>query len=126
ALAVPGRDVLERVVGRELDPGPLQKRVDVRDVDELRPALVRARGDRAGDRLVTELGTDADDLPGLHVRADDDGEFRKPREVRLGHRASLRITAAAWPPGTSRSWRRAGRARLTPPAPPPPPPSPRD
>ena len=69
-LPVPGRDELERVVRRELDPGALDERVDVPDVDELRAAVVGARAIARAKSLVLELGGDADDLARLDVGAD--------------------------------------------------------
>ena len=52
--AEPRRDVVERVDVGVLDPGALDVRVEVEDVDELRAAPVGGRGDRPGELLLPE------------------------------------------------------------------------
>ena len=52
AVAVPRRDVLERVVGRVLDPRALDPRVEPGEIDELRALLVGALRDRPDEPLL--------------------------------------------------------------------------
>ncbi len=52
-----------------LDSRALDVRVEVRDVDELRAALVGSRCDRADERRVLELARDGHDLARLDVGA---------------------------------------------------------
>jgi hypothetical protein len=47
----------------------LQPGIEDRDVDPARAALVRRAGDLARQRLLADVGRDADDLARLHVRA---------------------------------------------------------
>ena len=90
--AVPPRDEVERVGIGVLDARPLDVRVEVVDVDELRAAAVAGGGDRARDVLVADLAGDHQHLPRLHVRAVH-GELREPFQT-IGHRqAMLRATA---------------------------------
>ena len=74
ALAVPRRHVVERVLGRVLDPRALDVRVEVPDVDEPRTASVRVRRDRARQLVLAVLCVDVDDLARLDVRAVLDGQ----------------------------------------------------
>ena len=73
--AVPGGDEVDRVLGRPLEPDPLDERVEVPGVDELRSALVGLGGDEPHERRGPRLGHDPDDLAGLDVRADLDDQF---------------------------------------------------
>jgi hypothetical protein len=70
----PGRDELERVVGGVSDPGTLDVGIEVLDIDELRPALVGALGDRPRELVLPVVGADGDDLSGLDVGAERDRE----------------------------------------------------
>src|SRR5581483_11422283 len=75
---VPGRHEVERVLGGVLDPGPLDPRVEVGHVDELRALPVGTRCQLAHDLLQADVGRDRDDLPRLHVRADPDRQVGEP------------------------------------------------
>jgi hypothetical protein len=83
ALAVPGGDELERVVRRELDARALDERVEVRDVDEARSPSVTGGGEGTRQLLLSDVGADRENLAGLDVRAEADGELRQLLEPRL-------------------------------------------
>jgi hypothetical protein len=85
ATPVPLRDELERLVGSVLEPRPLHVRVEVNRVYKLRSVLVRLLGDGAHDRLHPDLGLDRDDLTGLDVGGEADGEVGEPVERLLVH-----------------------------------------
>ncbi len=80
AFSVPGRDEIERVRIGELDAGPLDVRIEVGDVDELRPTAVGGCRDGACQLLMTNVGGNGDDLTGLDVRADLDCEVGQTLE----------------------------------------------
>jgi hypothetical protein len=80
----PRRDEVQgRLVG-EGEPLPLHPRVEDDNVDPARTALVRGTRDLAGDRLLTGVRRDADDLPGLDVRPEADDQVREPSR-QVGH-----------------------------------------
>src|SRR4029079_10531852 len=81
-LAVPRRDEVERVLLGVEDPRALDVHVEVDRVHEPRPVAVRARGQGADHLLLADLGVDGDDLPGLYVRAEADGEVGEALERR--------------------------------------------
>src|SRR5262249_10118874 len=93
------------VVGRVLHAHALQPRVPVVHVDELRTALVRARGDRACQLLLAEPAAQVEDLAGLDVDAEVDDQVGVALETVLHGKAML--TGA-------RSLARAGTARNRP------------
>src|SRR5439155_25739223 len=72
SFAVPGRDEVEYVVGRIQHALPLQMRIPVLNVDELRAALVCTRRDGTRELLLPEPGADVEDLALLHVGAEVD------------------------------------------------------
>src|SRR5439155_15657894 len=88
ALAEPGRNELERVVRRVLDPRPLDERIEVRDLDELGTAPVGGGRDRTRALLLADVRADARDLARLHIRAEAHGELRQPLEAPLHARDS--------------------------------------
>ena len=57
---------------------PLHQLVPVEDVDVARAALVGGAGDLAGQLLLAEVARDADELAGLHVRAEADDQVGEP------------------------------------------------
>ena len=67
----PGGHVVERLVGGELDPGPLHVRVEVGDVDVAGAAAVGGRRDRPGELLLTGEGGDGEQLARLQVHPVD-------------------------------------------------------
>ena len=87
-LAVPRRDERQRVGVGVLDPGPLELRVEVVDVDEPGAPVVGGGGDRPRKRLLPELGGDHRHLPRLHVRTVD-GEVGQTRKTTRHRQAIL-------------------------------------
>jgi hypothetical protein len=85
-LAVPLRHEIERVLGCELEAGFLDVRVEVDDIDEAGATFICALGDRPDDRLHAGLPFDRDDLPGLDIRAEVDGQLGEALESRSFHR----------------------------------------
>ncbi len=75
ALGVPRRHELERVLRCVRDPGALDPGVEVERVDEGRAAPVGGRRDGADERRVCRLGLDEEQLAGLEVGAEVDGEL---------------------------------------------------
>ena len=67
-------------------------RIEVVDVDELRPAPVAGGGDRARDILVPDLAGDHQHLPRLDVRAVH-SELGKTFKT-IGHRQAMLRAAA--------------------------------
>ena len=75
ALDEPRRRVAELVVGGIRDVRPAYVLVGVLDVDERRACLVRRARDLARERCVLDERVDRQDLAGLQVHADLDGEL---------------------------------------------------
>ena len=69
-----------------LGAGELDVRVEPGDVDEARAAPVGGSGDRAEQVLLAWPPADADDLSGLDVGADLDGQAGKTFDMRGGGR----------------------------------------
>ena len=85
ALRVPGRHVVERGLVGELEPDPLQRRVEVPDVDIERAALVGGTRELVHDGRRRGLRADPEHLPGLHVRADLDEQLGQAAVQILEH-----------------------------------------
>ncbi len=81
ALVDPRRDVVERLVGRELQPSPLDELVPPEDVDVLRAVLVARARDGACRVLHPEIGGDSEDLTGLQIRAEADEEVGEAVDI---------------------------------------------
>ncbi len=73
-LFEPRRDVVQRLVVRELQPCPLDELVPPEDVDVLRASLVGRAGDSTRRVLHPEVGGNSEDLTRLQVRAEADEE----------------------------------------------------
>lgn len=69
--------VVERVGIRVKHAGALEVHVEHKHVDELGTPLVCGLSDRTRKRLLTRLGPDGHDLPGLHVGAKLYGKLGK-------------------------------------------------
>src|SRR5436305_7752872 len=83
-FAIPRGNEAERVRVGALDTHALHVRIEVRDVDELRAALIGRRGGRTRLLLEADLGPDQHDLAFLHVRPVD-GQLGEAGES-AGHR----------------------------------------
>ena len=112
-LSVPRRHEVEYVVRGVLHAHAFQERVPVVDVDELRAALVRARGERTCELLLAETAPDVEDLTGLDVGAEVDDQVGVALETVLHGKAILspaRMLAHART-GRDRSLSRIPKAR---------------
>ena len=104
-LPVPLGDEVERRRVGVLDPRALDVRVEPADVDELRAAPVRGRGERAHEVLLARLAADGHDLAGLHVGAEADDEVGEAREGRVVHRPNpSRVATFPLALGGVREW----------------------
>ncbi len=85
----PGGNVVERLVRGREQPLPLEPLVRVEDVHVARAARVGSARDLARQLLLADVRRDADELAGLHVRAEADDQVGElPCQVDRGaHRA---------------------------------------
>ena len=74
-LAEPRGHEIQRVVRCVRDPRALDVHVEVLHVHEFRPAPVCASGDGSRERLLSGLGADRHDLPGLDVGAEGNDQI---------------------------------------------------
>src|SRR5207247_7166351 len=89
SLAVPGRHEVEHLVCGVLHTHALEMWIPVVDVDELRAALVCARGQRARQLFLAEAAADVEDLARLDVGAEVDDEIGVALETVLHGQAIL-------------------------------------
>jgi hypothetical protein len=112
ALAQPGRDPVERVLGRVLQARQLDVRVEPAQVHIARAAAVGGLGDRADQLLLPGPPAHRHHLARLHVRAHAHGEVGQERQPPVAHRGLTRPrTAAGRPRPAPPTARRRARPR---------------